>query len=58
MQINHAKKQCHKVGYKTPAEARKALKDFGRARGATRFYKCPHCKNSDRPYHLTSQKEK
>lgn len=48
------KKTCHKVGYKTAADARKALKDYGRARGSVRFYKCPHHKG-ETVYHLTSQ---
>lgn len=53
-------KSCHKVAYYSKDSARQAMKTFGRARGATRFYKCPHCK--PRPgsghkgvWHLTSE---
>jgi hypothetical protein len=50
---NTKRKQCRKVGYKSPALARRALKDFGYARGSKRFYKCPH--HDAEMYHLTSE---
>jgi len=55
MQHHKAKKNCHKVGYKSAGEAREALNTFGRGRGAVRFYKCPYPACKDRPYHLTSE---
>lgn len=48
------KKQCHKVVYHSQQEARQALKEFGRARGATRAYRCPHHPNEE-VWHLTSE---
>lgn len=46
------RKRCRKVGYHTRAEAERALSDFGRARGATRAYRCDYC--TKRRWHLTS----
>lgn len=48
------RRQCRKVGYKTAAAARQALKDFGYARGSKRYYKCPH-HGGEEMYHLTSE---
>lgn len=53
MKHKPSRKVCHKVGYKTPQEARKALKEFGQERGSKRFYKCPH--HDTEMYHLTSE---
>jgi len=46
------RKQCHKVGYSTAAKARQALKDFGKARGSIRFYKCNY--HAEDMWHLSS----
>lgn len=46
------RKQCHKVGYATVAKARTALKEFGKARGCIKFYKCPY--HIDVMWHLSS----
>lgn len=46
-------KSCHKVRYKTEADARRAFKEYGKERGAKRFYKCPHHKSET--WHLTSE---
>jgi hypothetical protein len=58
MKINTCGKTCHKVGYHTKEAARTALNEFGRARGAKRFYKCPHCRprnGAKGVWHLTSE---
>lgn len=47
------KKTCHKVEYRSREEAKKALDDFGRARGSKRYYKCPY-HNGREVWHLTS----
>lgn len=48
-------KTCRKVGYKDKSSAREAFKTFGKARGATRFYKCPY--HDEEMWHLTSQED-
>ncbi len=45
--------RCRKVGYATMAEANTALKQFGRARGAKKVYRCKQC--TSKPFHLTSR---
>lgn len=47
------RKRCCKVSYPNKAAARKAFKEFGKARGAKRFYRCPH--HDVETWHLTSE---
>jgi hypothetical protein len=54
MKKKRNRKTCHKIGYHTKSEARQAFKDFGKASGARRFYKCPH-HNGEEVWHLTSE---
>ena len=46
-------KQCHKVVYRNQQEAKQALKEYGRARGAKRAYRCPY--HDEEIWHLTSE---
>lgn len=48
-----SKKSCHKVEYRSKADARKALKEQ-RHIGVKRFYKCPHHQGRE-VWHLTSE---
>ena len=41
MKIKRHQRCCRKVAYATKADAREALKRFGKARGARRYYRCP-----------------
>ena len=54
--LNNTRKKCGKVGYNSPAAARKALKGHGYRIGCKQFYKCPH-HGTDVMYHLTSMKK-
>lgn len=49
-----AGKSCHKVEYPTKEAARTALNEYGKARGARRYYRCNHHGNRE-VWHLTSQ---
>lgn len=53
--LNSNKRPCRKVGYSTPAAAKKSLKNHGYRIGCKHFYKCTH-HGTDTVYHLTSMK--
>lgn len=53
MKKRRHKKTCHKVVYNSKEDARTALNEFGRARGAKRYYRCPH--HDTETWHLTSE---
>jgi hypothetical protein len=55
MKTKRTRKICRKVIYHTKQQARQAFNEFGKARGAKRFYKCPH-HNGEEVWHLTSEK--
>lgn len=53
MKRKPSKKTCHKLQYKTPEDAKKAIKAFGRDMGATNWYKCNYHPGKT-VYHLSS----
>lgn len=47
-------KICRKISYVSKKAARRALKNFARAQGAVRFYRCGY-HGGEEIYHLTSK---